>query len=1047
MAITPQSLYWNWTGQNMYWKTPNQKTTKRLWKFLNLSQEEQDKKIKDYATNQWITENEVRWKLKLWVQNQYWGIKLNQEQQETLRPLKLKQTGDAVQQTPTQTPVSPDQTLWKASTIWDRLPKVLEWTPKELPGTPIDRNIYDDKGNITWQRSQAAIDSMWQTTEQKTVDVWWQKRNWTLWQEELDLYNTLTPEQQKQFWIDADKAEKAREDVTKAQMKTLTNFKKEKEFTESQRAKTLEARDITNQIEWIQDSAKLKQVEENLAKTKQNLGVIGTMWRWMSIQAVDAMSKQIVDAQKEYQDYVKVQELSKQLKDLWIQMDAAAYEKWLDDLQSQLDNQVTKTIQNAFNEFTSAELKWELDTVEKVDAYAKKLYDKMDEEINWYAQWNLQQRQFLLDSAKKNKEDAIKKIQTYQENAKKVVENKARWYYEDWNWKPLIWTDGAIIKIPEKAPVEPIYDKEKWQLITFSKDKNGQIVWTVQQIIDEPTFTTQTIDNYARLINNWVMTFDDLKAIDPSLSTNEQLLSQINLNKIDEKPITTTIWWDLYQYDSKTASWIKKVEWETDAKPVTLSAWSTYYDPKTGQYFVAPEKTSTKKKTTSWWVSWVSQWGVLENLTDLRKKDNTWELKFTWNVWNDLNNPWNLVRWWTADKYAIWYVTVVWNDWVSRDFLVFPNLNAWYEWVKSDLQTKISWWSRYVKPTDSLSKLLDVWVWAKWAWQGYKDTVSKISWYDLNAPISSLDASKILEWVKVAEWATTKEWNDYSWLVTQSTQSNYAITPEEINRLNSLSWTSNLWESYRAEQVELQERFEQARDKAKQDIPSFRVLDRLLSSSWAWAWVSDTDVKFLREAFANYLKTWDESYILDSIRDRVLTAKDDSPLKWINDYSKLKLFADAIQNYAKTNDPNFLKSAQTKLWNYFWIATDLSEYNTFLQSGNLNEVLRLAWTSFTDGFIKEVENINISPKDTPEQVAAKLQWLLKKAELEVAPAKTMLWNQVLEQLYPWVFTNTPTVWWQKVKLPSWKEVDVDVDLKEWFSIEWTGSFADLFKTR
>ncbi len=50
----------------------------------------------------------------------------------------------------------------------------------------------------------------------------------------------------------------------------------------------------------------------------------------------------------------------------------------------------------------------------------------------------------------------------------------------------------------------------------------------------------------------------------------------------------------------------------------------------------------------------------------------------------------------------------------------------------------------------------------------------------------------------------------------------------------------------------------------------------------------------------------------------------------------------------------------------------------------MNEVLRIAGTSFTDAFINTLNNMNIGAKDTPEMVSKKLDGILKKAELEVS---------------------------------------------------------------
>ena len=57
-----------------------------------------------------------------------------------------------------------------------------------------------------------------------------------------------------------------------------------------------------------------------------------------------------------------------------------------------------------------------------------------------------------------------------------------------------------------------------------------------------------------------------------------------------------------------------------------------------------------------------------------------------------------------------------------------------------------------------------------------------------------------------------------------------------------------------------------------------------------------------------------------------------------------------------------------------------------------------------------MNNINIWPKDSPQQVSNKLNAILKKAELEVAPAKRLIWENTLEKIYPWMFSWTPTFW-------------------------------------
>lgn len=216
---------------------------------------------------------------------------------------------------------------------------------------------------------------------------------------------------------------------------------------------------------------------------------------------------------------------------------------------------------------------------------------------------------------------------------------------------------------------------------------------------------------------------------------------------------------------------------------------------------------------TSWaqispWTPWTTTWATgtqyswdLPNMTNLRGT----KIVYTWNVWNDLNNPWNLTRWWVADKYAIWYVTVTWKDWKQRDFLVFPNRDAWYSANADDLNAKMAGNTRtWLWPTSTLGQLLDTWVWWKGAWAWYKNTVASTLWVNINSKLWDLtnlwiNGQKIIDWIKFAEWATAKASNDYSWLIQRvpvawATTTTVNFDPAQAKKYeNVLAWQYPTW--------------------------------------------------------------------------------------------------------------------------------------------------------------------------------------------------------------------------------------------------------------
>lgn len=68
---------------------------------------------------------------------------------------------------------------------------------------------------------------------------------------------------------------------------------------------------------------------------------------------IDAMGKQITEAEQTYAQIKQMVQNKEQMRELGIEMDAAAFEKDMTDLQNNLDSQVTKAVQEKINQINS----------------------------------------------------------------------------------------------------------------------------------------------------------------------------------------------------------------------------------------------------------------------------------------------------------------------------------------------------------------------------------------------------------------------------------------------------------------------------------------------------------------------------------------------------------------------------------------------------------------------------------------------------------------------------------------------------------------------
>jgi surface antigen len=360
------------------------------------------------------------------------------------------------------------------------------------------------------------------TPEWTTVTPWTFMKDWVetpiLW------YGDLDPEMQKLVdWMTD--AQKKMLDMmwgsdANAAAEYLRQAKREQEYQTWQRDLTIKINDLQWNVLEIQSSQRLRDAGKQVDNLIQNYAYLGSMWApWVSQQRLTAVKDHIVEAEKKFAEMKQIESHIAQIRELWLEMDTAAFEKQMADISDDLNMKVGMQIQNALNDMTAADLAWQLDTIDWVTQFKRSLLEKLDANINWYTQWSMQQMQYVTEQYTKIADDAQARIKEWTTNANTINKDMsiAQGYYVDGNGNPVYNSSWQPIMLPEKPPMDPIYDKEKWQLITFSTDANGQIVANVQQVTDQVSVQTSWIQAMANMWYSIEEIQKVFKDVDPNL--------------------------------------------------------------------------------------------------------------------------------------------------------------------------------------------------------------------------------------------------------------------------------------------------------------------------------------------------------------------------------------------------------------------------------------------------------------------------------------------------------------------------------------------------
>lgn len=402
--------------------------------------------------------------------------------------------------------------------------------------------------------------------------------------EDLITGGEVTTEQKLQYeqeWLQNDQLNK---DLLEAS-KTVEQAQANKDYLSAQEQNRLQREWLQVQNAEIASSQRIKQAGQNLDNLRQNIAYIGNMWRpAKSMVQLEAMKNQVSIAEQTFRELVQVEDNLKTIQKLWVEYNAAAFEKTMSDLQDQLDTQVSTVLQWVITDFNKEAQG--IDTMDELNALREKWLDTADTSLETITNRNYLERQNRIEQFQQIIAD--KKLSIQNANTLNKDMSTALWYYVNGNWEAIISaTTGKPIPTPVEPPIEPVFDMKLGKLITFATWPDWQIVATVDQVIDQPQFSAQVIQSMITAVQRGTMTTAQALEVLPP-DAQQQFLWQVwsIVPQVDTKaPNIQKIWVDadgndLYGYYDVNTQSVVPVSWWTWAVWSGLASLIVQNDPQ-----------------------------------------------------------------------------------------------------------------------------------------------------------------------------------------------------------------------------------------------------------------------------------------------------------------------------------------------------------------------------------------------------------------------------------------------------------------------------------
>ena len=626
----------------------------------------------------------------------------------------LKPKKQATQPTAQETLPIPKQEPQQTQTL-DRTPLQPKWRGVNQQW---DGKKYNASGELITDLSQP-----WQNNGILKSDAQDADGNFVLSGDELQgaeraIFDQMTDQEKAQFEAIGEQAIKAWQDVAEAQAKYFADYKAEREFNESQEDKRLKIQWLNDENADIASSQRIEASRKRLNDLKANISYLWSMWRpWVSWTRLSSVESQIENADKVFRELQQVEKNQQLARELWNEYNAEAFERRMTLLEDDLEGKVNTAIQESLNNLTKAEIDWLLDTESGIESMRMTLLNNLDEEITWITDANIRQRQYVIDKF----EQVRKEKQEYIQN-KNVVNTEmsaVQWFYVDWNGDQIIDKNtGAPIPMPEEEAMSPIFDKDSGRLVQFSTDENGNIVPTVTQVFDQPTFEQNTIANYAQLVAQWKLDMNDVPEqvrstdafvqtlTDTSQQTSwlwvqyAQLIGQgkMKLSDVPNELLQDQTFIDqLTVTDIPNASEEEQREWKRDPDGWFYRTWPD------GQLETAWSKPVDTSKVT-----WTKAWQLFKQweFRSLVESMEEWKAYECWTRWqcgerfNDMfgsENGTHVQNTYASKQKFIDEDVIIGEEWMGVVYNLWGDSEAyWHVWVLASWPIERDWQIGYM---------------------------------------------------------------------------------------------------------------------------------------------------------------------------------------------------------------------------------------------------------------------------------------------------------------------------------------------------------------
>lgn len=520
-------------------------------------------------------------------------------------------------------------------------------------------------------------------------------------------------------------------DALQNYLKLWTDYKRTTEYLDKKHDIDTDLYNNSKRQAEIQMGQTLRHAEEWFNNLKQNWQYLGNMWMpWVSATKMEAIWDAIQEAKTTLAEIEELEDLKMDaMVNQWKEQELA-YAKQIDDLTYNLTWQTSQEFVDALSKFTAAELEGNLDTIDGITAFRRELLDNMDKNLSWITSASLDQMKYITQQY----QDVADKMYEYAQNANKVNTDMstALWYYVDMNGNPIFNAKGETITVPKDAPLNPIYDKDSWNLIVFWYDESWNIVANVQQIVNKGTYGSSSRNN---LISwTWAGTMRTERNNNPTAMTTD---------------VAKSLW---------------MVEWVDYEKgdPFTTWDWKTLYTAKLiGDPIEATVKAFDNAASKGIWIFY-TQWG-----------------KQRWTHTAMTNEQWMALSPEEKKNVVLWMLQKEWGD---------INKMAYYnQWGNTQYPAALVRLFNKDKLTDSDYKWLEDEGISRWDFEEMRNDYLKQQWWDV--AYWKWMGSSILDKVVVSEDNKASQNEDYGF-ASRAWRADEAI--KELEK--EFSWTWN-WDT------------------------------------------------------------------------------------------------------------------------------------------------------------------------------------------------------------------------------------------------------------